>query len=295
MSLRRCMAAASAMALTASAVGLAQQPTFSSRLDVVRVDALVTDGGRPVRGLAPGDFVVLDNGTPQTVDFVSFETLPVNVILAFDQSNSVTGERLAQLRDAARAVLGALAPRDQAALVTFSHRVELRQALTHESRLVVDAVSAAKPSGETSLFDGVYAGLLVGVNDTARNLVLVFSDGVDTSSWLGAEQIIETAKRSDAVVYALSPKGAGSVPFLRELTDQTGGSTIEVESLRELSARFVAILEEFRHRYLLSYSPKGVAGPGWHRLEVRLKNRRATVKARPGYVAAGLQTGLPPR
>jgi len=265
--------------------GSAQQPTFSSRLDVVRVDALVTDGGRPVRGLAPGDFVVLDNGTPQTVDFASFETLPVNVILAFDQSNSVTGERLAQLRDAARAVLGALQPRDQAALVTFSHRVELRQALTHESRLVVDAVSAAKPSGETSLFDGVYAGLLVGVNDAARNLVLVFSDGVDTSSWLGAEQIIETARRSDAVVYALSPKGAGSVPFLRELTDQTGGSTIEVESLRELSTRFVTILEEFRHRYLLSYSPKGVAAPGWHRLEVKLKNRRATVKARPGYVA----------
>ena len=274
----------SAMALMTSVTGLAQQPTFSSRLDVVRVDALVTDNGRPVRDLAPGDFVVLDNGTPQTVDLASFETLPVNVILAFDQSNSVTGERLAQLRDAARAVLGALTPRDQAALVTFSHRVELRQALTHESRLVVDAVSAAQPSGETSLFDGVYTGLLVGVNDPARNLVLVFSDGVDTASWLGAGQIIETAKRSDAVVYALSPKGAGSVPFLRELTDQTGGSTIEVESLRDLSARFVAILEEFRHRYLLSYSPKGVTAPGWHRLEVKLKNRRATVKARPGYI-----------
>lgn len=278
------LAAAGVIVLATGVAGLAQQPTFSSRLDVVRVDALVTDGGRPVLGLAPGDFVILDNGTPQTVDLASFETLPVNVILAFDQSNSVTGDRMAQLRDAARAVLGALTPRDQAALVTFSHRVELRQALTHESRLVVDAVSAAKPSGETSLFDGVYAGLLVGVNDGARNLVIVFSDGVDTASWLGAEQIIETAKRSDAVVYALSPKGAGSVPFLRELTDQTGGSTIEVEALRELSARFVAILAEFRHRYLLSYSPKGVTAPGWHRLEVKLKNRRATVKARPGYI-----------
>jgi VWFA-related protein len=278
------LAAAVATVLAASVAALAQQPTFSSRLDVVRVDALVTDSGRPVRGLTPNDFVVLDNGTPQTVDFASFETLPVNVILAFDQSSSVTGERLAQLRDAARAVLGALTPRDQAALVTFSHRVELRQPLTHDSRLVVDAVSAGQPAGETSLFDGVYAGLLVGVNDTARNLVLVFSDGVDTVSWLGAPQIIETARRSDAVVYALSPKGAGSVPFLRELTDQTGGSAFEVESLSELSSRFVAILEEFRHRYLLSYSPRGVAAPGWHRLEVRVKNRRGTtVRARPGY------------
>jgi VWFA-related protein len=275
----RRLAAASALVLTASEAGRAQQPTFTSRLDVVRVDALVTDNGRPVRGLAPGDFVVLDNGTPQTIDFASFETLPVNVILAFDQSSSVTGERLAQLRDAARAVLGALAPRDQAALVTFSHRVELRQTLTNDSRLVASALDAARPVGETSLFDGVYAGLLAGVNDPARNLVLVFSDGVDTSSWLGAEQILETAKRSDAVVYALSPKGAGSRQFLRDLADQTGGDAIEVESLRELSARFVGILEEFRHRYLLSYSPNGVAAPGWHRLEVKVKNRRVTVKA----------------
>ena len=284
MSLRCGIAAAGATALVAVATGLAQQPTFSSRLDVVRVDALVTDNGRPVLGLAPGDFVVLDNGTPQAVDLATFETLPVNVILAFDHSNSVTGERLTQLRAAAGAVLAALAPRDQAALVTFSHRVQLRQPLTHDGRQVVAALADTQPAGETSLLDGVYAGLLTGVNDGARNLVLVFSDGVDTSSWLRPEQVIDTAKRSDAVVYALSPKGAGSAPFLRELANQTGGSAIEVESLRELSARFVTILEEFRHRYLLSYSPKGVTAPGWHRLEVRLKNRRATIKARPGYI-----------
>ena len=102
----------------------AQQPTFSSRLDAVRVDALVTEGGRPVRGLRPDDFVVLDNGMPQTVDLASFETLPLNVILALDQSESVTGDRLAQLQDAAaNGAARRSPPRDQAALVTFSHRV----------------------------------------------------------------------------------------------------------------------------------------------------------------------------
>jgi len=276
--------AAMATALGAAVVAAAQQPTFSSRLEAVRVDALVTEGGQPVRGLGPGDFVVLDNGTPQTVDLASFETLPVNVILALDQSKSVTGDRLAQLQDAARTVLRALAPRDQAALVTFSHRVTLPQALTRDSGKVVAAVEAAQPGGETALFDAVYAGLLAGLNDPSRNLVLVFSDGVDTASWLTPAQIIETAKRGDAVVYALSPKDAGSAPFLRDLADQTGGSAFEVDSLQQLSSRFVAILEEFRHRYLLSYSPKGVQPGGWHKLEVRVKNRRATVKARPGYI-----------
>ena len=281
---RRGAVVACAVVIGGTVAAAAQQPTFSSRLDAVRVDVLVTDGGRPVRGLAPADFVVLDNGTPQTVDLATFETLPVNVILAFDQSRSVTGERLAQLQQAAKAVLGALAPRDQAALVTFSHRVQLRQPLTHDAGAVMEAVNVSRPGGQTSLFDGVYAGLLVGVNDAARNLVLVFSDGVDTASWLNTGQVLETAKRGDAVVYAFSPKGAGSAEFLRDLTDQTGGSAFEVESLRELSARFVTILEEFRHRYLLSYSPKGVTAPGWHRLEVRLKNRRATIKSRPGYI-----------
>jgi hypothetical protein len=44
------------------------------------------------------------------------------------------------------------------------------------------------------------------------------------------------------------------------------------------------VLEEFRQRYLVSYTPRGVAKDGWHRLTVRVK-RGGTVKARPGYLA----------
>jgi hypothetical protein len=70
------------------------------------------------------------------------------------------------------------------------------------------------------------------------------------------------------------------------LAELTGGATVEIESTKDLSATFVRILEEFRHRYLVSFSPRGVTEEGWHRLEVRVKNRRVTVKARPGYFAA---------
>ena len=42
---------------------------------------LVTDGGKPVRGLGPDDFDILDNGVPQHVDLVSFEQIPLNVVL----------------------------------------------------------------------------------------------------------------------------------------------------------------------------------------------------------------------
>jgi len=277
-------ACAVAVAVACGAAPAGQQATFSSRLEAVRVDALVTERGRHVTGLTAADFEVVDNGVRQSLDLVSFETLPLDVVLVFDLSASVKGERLEQLHAAAKAVLGGLTARDQAALLSFNHRVQLQQALTGDMRAVGDALAVVEPRGETALFDGTYAGLLIGARDAARTLVVVFSDGVDTASWLSASQVLDAAKRTDAVVYALSARGSGSAPFLRDLADQTGGSAIEVESLRELSARLLTILEEFRHRYLLSYSPQGVTTAGWHRLEVRVKGRRGVaVRARAGY------------
>ena len=64
---------------------------FSSRIDAVRVDVLVTENGRPVQGLTPDDFEVLDNGVRQRVDLASFEQIPLNVVLALDMSASLPG------------------------------------------------------------------------------------------------------------------------------------------------------------------------------------------------------------
>src|SRR5712691_11240590 len=85
----------------------AQDAVFSSKVEAVRVDVLVTerDKGAPVLGLEPGDFEILDNGVPQQVDLVSFEKIPINVILGFDMSDSVAGEKLDNLRRAGAAVL----------------------------------------------------------------------------------------------------------------------------------------------------------------------------------------------
>jgi hypothetical protein len=49
-----------------------QQPAFSTRVEAVRVDVLVTEAGTPIRGLGPADFEILDNGVPQQVDLISF-------------------------------------------------------------------------------------------------------------------------------------------------------------------------------------------------------------------------------
>jgi len=71
--------------------------------------------------------------------------------------------------------------------------------------------------------------------------------------------------------------------FLSHLTESTGGAVLDAGEAARLGTTFGRILEEFRQRYLISYSPRGVPRQGWHQLDVRVKGR--TVKARPGYLA----------
>jgi len=264
----------------------AQQPTFSTRVEVVRVDVLVTENGRSVSGLKPADFEVADNGVPQKVDLVDVERLPLDLVLAFDISASVAGARLGQLRSASEVLLDELKKGDRVALVTFNQVVRLRSPLTAVREGVQAALEQLRADGSTALYDGSYLALMAVEQTSGRRLQIVFSDGLDSCSWLSAEAVVETARRSGWVAYAVSVAEAGKSPaFLRDLCDVTGGRLIEVESTWNLSSVFVDVLDEFRQRYIVTYSPRGVAKDGWHRLEVRVKGRKATVKARPGYLA----------
>ena len=276
-----------AVALLSGTAGVAaQDAVFSTKVEAVRVDVLVTDRdqGRPVLGLGPGDFDILDNGVPQQVDLVSFEQIPLNVVLALDMSDSVTGERLERLRTASAGLLGALATDDQAGLVTFTERVVLGSGLTKDLAAIRRAMQPIAGAGDTGIVDAAYASIMLGESDVGRGLLIVFSDGVDTSSWLTPDMVLDTARRSDVVVYAVSAQSRMRPEFLRDLTSATGGRLYEVEKTENLEAVFLSVLEEFRQRYLVSYTPRGVEKDGWHRLDVRVK-RRATVKARPGYLA----------
>lgn len=259
-----------------------QVPTFKAGVEAVRVDVLVTRGGVPVTGLTAADFELVDNDVRQEIDHAAFEEIPLNVVFALDTSLSVAGERMQHLRTASRALLDRLKPEDQAALVTFGDAVAIRSGLTRDLSTIRTALDEAAPFGDTSLVDASQAALLVGESQPGRALVIVFSDGVEVSSYLDADAVLETAKRSDAVVYGVALRNLG--PFLRDLTDATGGDLFEIESTRELDAAFVKVLDQFRHRYLLSYTPRGVERGGWHRLQVRVTRDGAKVRARPGYL-----------
>lgn len=263
--------------------GVFTQPTFSTRVEGVRVDVLVTDSSRkPLRGLTPADFIIRDNGVPQQVDVVSFGEIALNVGLAFDLSESVAGPRLEQLRAASKALTSELQPADQSGLITFDETVTLRCPLSLDRSCVDRSLAAAKPTGNTALIDGILSAMIVGESDVGRSLLMVFSDGLDTSSFLNTDRVLDMGRRSDVVVYSIASVDARP-DFLEELSELTGGRLHEIGGNEDLSKTFRSILDEFRHRYLVTYTPRNVPHDGWHKLEVRVNRSGARVKARPGY------------
>ena len=282
----RLLCLATLLAIFSGTLGRAsQQPVFTARTSVVRVDALVTERGHPVKGLRPSDFEVRDNAVRQRVDFLLLENTPVSLAVALDVSGSVAGDRLEHFRQALDRVIGTLRGDDRVALVSFSHEISTLASATPDRDRLRARLRQARGTGGTSLFDAAQTGLVLSDRDDERGLLLVFSDGLDTTSFLSPGRVLETAKRTQVVSYAVSAQGTRN-RFLRDLVTLTGGSYLEIQSTSDLGTAFAGILEEFRHRYLLSYRPEGVTAGGWHQIEVRVRRPGVTVRARAGYLSS---------
>jgi VWFA-related protein len=238
---------------------------------------------------------------------VSIEDVPVSMMLALDVSTSVADD-LDDLRSAVQVAIDTLQPGDRAALLVFSEVVQLAVPWTSRTTDLASALSSATAGGGTSLYDGTYAALTLRDEEPGRRaLLLVLSDGVDTSSWLPDSVVSACARRTDVVAYTVGLQESADAPvrlmsrsgielltgirsartaheFLNEIAESTGGAMYAAENTRALRDRFTRIIREFRSRYVLTYSPRGVAPDGWHRLDVRLKDRRGEVKARRGYL-----------
>ena len=290
-----------------SGPGVAGQ-TFRIGVDAVAVDVLVTRGGRPVVGLDADDFAVLDNGVPQQIDAVLLEDVPITLLLVLDTSGSVRGAPLVQLRTAAETVARALRPDDRVGLLTFSHNIRLVVEPPSVPARLMDALRRVRASGGTALYDATFAAFALRERMVGRTLMLVFSDGDDTTSWLDPRDVLKTAQRSDVVVYGVSldraaRDGRWERPgrrsarrwfprephlfrgqFLTVLAGETGGSVFVAQDVDGLQAAFARVLSEFRSRYLLTYSPSGVESSGWHELDVRVRGRGRDVQARRGYL-----------
>ena len=275
---------------------------FRTSVAAVRVDALVTDGRRPITGLTESNFELRDNGVLQKITDLHHETLPLNIISVLDVSGSVKGTPLEQLKEGVTAVFEALAPKDRAALMTFADRLRLHSALTADRARLHALVRDVTAGGSTSLFDAVFAGLALREADDGRTLLLLFSDGRDTASWLTARKVIDAARRTDVVIYPVTARMVSQIEMkgrrmpdpmrqtpshrlLAALAEDTGGRLMYVSGESALRAAFLEVLAEFRQRYVISYQPAGVSSTGWHTIEVRLRGRSGDVRSRRGYFA----------
>lgn len=269
-----------------------------TRRDVVLVDVAVTRGHRPVAGLTADDFVLTDNGVAQPIDQVTTGGAPLSILLVLDTSDSVAGDKLARLTAAARAVLRATRPGDRVALITFSHVVRIQVGLTDQLARIDTALDCLAAGGATSLNDAIQIALGVRPAADSRPVMLLFTDGQDTASWLSAAQLLDTVRRGDRVIHAMHLADAirvSEVRALDRLTLASGGQRWPADAASGLSASFVQALDDMRARYVLAFSPAGVLRPGWHELKVRLARTQGEVKARLGYYISEADAATPAR
>jgi Ca-activated chloride channel family protein len=289
------------------ALATMQTAQFRAGVEAVRVDVLVVDGGKPLADLTADDFELRDNGVVQTIESVGISDVPISMMVALDTSESVAGHTLQELKEGVSAAAAALRPADRAALIAFASDVRLTMDWGNDAAAVPDALSRLSAGGGTALWDAAQAALTFSDDaPTVRRLVLVFSDGDDTSSWLPRDWVLEKARRTDVVVYAVEIRAPYTRPtyalhnragtesfkavsddgssFLDELADSTGGSRFRITDAVELRKAFARVLTEFRTRYLMTYTAQGVDQKGWHALEVKLKTKKGKVTARRGYM-----------
>ena len=293
-----------AAALCLGATLLAQQP-FRSGVEGVRVDVLVTDGNVPVAGLTARDFELRDSGVNQEIQSSSRDDVPLSIVIALDVSRSVEGAPQDHLRDAVGAAIGTLTGADHVALLAFNNLLALRTGSFTAPDKAIDLIADIGATGPTSVYDAAFTSLLMRDPLGGRPVVLLLSDGDDTASWLDAPAVLRTAHRTDAVVYSIGLKSpldtmayrvdiaahvaidednaGGDAPFLVRLAAATGGRVLDADRVQDVDVRLVEALRELKSRYLLTYTPRGVEGHGWHPLDVRVKRRGVKVTARQGY------------
>jgi Ca-activated chloride channel family protein len=274
-------------------------PVFRTSVDLVSVAAVVRDRrGQVVRDLGRDDFEVFDNGVRRPIlEFTPSDDGPLSLALLVDVSGSmVMGSGL----DAARAWVGMLLDRlrpgiDEAAVFSFDRALREQHAFDRDLGAVRASLSSLRPFGATSLYDAIgETAQRLTARDHKRRAILVLTDGLDNGSRLTPAQVSGLASATDVPVYVLAllsavdlaTAGAGGrfqdpTGTLANLAAWTGGSAFVVTSPAQASVATQKMLSDLRHQYLLAFEAAGPAG--WRALDIRLRRRELTVRARSGY------------
>jgi len=273
----------------------AQQPTFKSGSGlIVSLFTTVTDTSqRLVPDLTIDDFDILDNDKSQPIVVFDNRIQPITVVVMLDTSGSMT-MTLDLLKRAAEQFLIRLLPADRARVGAFNDKIELSSRFTNNRDELISDVRDLDFGNGTRLWDAIATSLdeLKGVE--GRRVILVFTDGDDTSSHVGLGRVADRARDEDVMVYAI---GLESEFFdgqrlvrtkpdrgLRRIAEETGGGYFELKKTADLGATFTRVAQELHSQYALGFEAKQLDGKV-HKLAVRMKQPGMSARARKSYVA----------
>ncbi len=287
-----------AIALLALAAANAQ-PKFTSEVRLVRLLVNVkNEAGDLIGTLDKDQFTVFDNGVKQDIAvFEHYTTKPLSVSILVDTSGSTLKDWQLEVKSLGRflrALFGSGNERDAAALYTFNYDVTLQHDFTRDSKSLEAKLRFIKPEGGTSLYDAVYHAARDIQRRDGRHVLVLVSDGGNTTSSKKFEDARQAAQRADAVMYPIvivpisndAGRNIGGEHALQTLASDTGGRWFD-PTIAELDRTFEEILRDLRAQYMLGYYPKDLSA-GFHNIRVELARKDLRAQTRTGYYGDSL-------
>jgi Ca-activated chloride channel homolog len=275
-----------------------EPPVFSVKVNLVRLLVSVRDQtGAVLTNLNKEDFQVTDSGVPQ--DIAVFErntSLPLSVAIMVDTSGSTQIDLRYETQSVQRflhALLKSGNPDDAFELFSFNWRTNLELDFTRNQSRAERALRGLHGEGGTSLYDAVFLASDTLTNREGRHVMIVVTDGGDTTSYKKYGDALAAAQRSDVVLYPVvvmpveadAGRNLGGEHALATLASSTGGRIFNPQGLNQLDAAFSDILHELRTQYLLGYYPRDVREQPrlFHPVKVEVRDQSLKISARTGY------------
>lgn len=279
--------------LATGAALLAQElPTIKVKVRLVRLLVTVKDPkGNPIGSLKKEDFAVTDLGVRQEIAVFERSTAqPLSVSLLIDNSLSTVNK----LEDEARAVRAFLTTlfgegnqEDRAALYTFHDEVRMEANFTRNLPRLMRPLARLKAMSGTSLYDALWFAAHDIERRDGRKVIIVVTDGGDTTSAKKYREALEAVQRADCVIYPILirpitqevGRNVGGENALATMAADTGGRIFQPALGKELDQTFATILSDLRTQYLIGYYPRELPLEGKPFHPVRVQLTGATVPA----------------
>ncbi len=277
---------------------LSQEAVFKTSVNLVRLLVTVKDRqGAPTLGLTKQNFRVFDNDATQEIALFERHTeQPLSVAILLDTSGS-TGKELKFETDSVtrftRALFGEGNPDDHAALYTFNWEVVQRTHYTRSAQQIDRNVRGLKGEGGTSMYDALCFAARDIEEREGRHVMIIVTDGGDTTSSYNFHQALEKVQLADAVIYSIlvmpitndAGRNIGGENALTTFAESTGGRVFAPSVGTQLDDALAQILRELRTQYLIGFYPKSPAKTKdrFHKVRVTVDQPGLRVQTRSGY------------